>query len=214
LGTVFLVGSLAYANQIFLLLPHLNLFSKHILSFMIGGVAFGLLWLLFFSGRGSFWSTLEHEFTHAVFATLFLKRVHSLRASIRKGGSVTMEEGNVVIALAPYAVPLLSLILILLKFIIKSNYSLYINFLIGFTYFNHLKNLIQEFRFGQPDIQISGVFFSSVFILFFNIFFTGLIFFSLPEEISYSGRFLSEGLAQTWNLFAESWIYLKQLMRK
>ncbi len=214
MGTVFLVGSIGYASQIILLLPRLNFLSNDLLGFLFGGAVFFLLWLLFFSGRGNFWSTLEHEFTHAVVATLFLKRVHSLRASTRKGGSVTMEEGNVVIALAPYAVPLLSLIFVLMKFVVQAKFSPYLNFLIGFTYFNHLKNLFQEFRFGQPDIQMSGVFFSSVFILFFNILFAGLILFSLPEEMPSSGHFLLGGLTQTWELFTGFRTYFRQWVGK
>ena len=51
-------------------------------------------------------STLEHELTHAIFAILSLNRVTGLNATGREGGVTHYQGyGNWVITLAPYFVP-------------------------------------------------------------------------------------------------------------
>jgi hypothetical protein len=172
---------------------------KPFLSFVTGVLAFTILWIFYLSGRGHFWSTLEHEFTHALFAILFFKKVHSISASRRKGGMISIEGGNAVIALSPYIFPLAPSIILFFLFILPAPFELYLFFLLGFAYQFHLINLIEEFHLGQPDLQKAGTFFSIILILFFNIVYVGLMISALEGKFSSFYQFIWDGTAMSLN---------------
>ena len=71
--------------------------------FLLGLAAYGVLWVVFLRRRsmieGSFWSTLEHEFTHILFTLLTFGRVRGLVATHRSGGRMEFEGyGNWLVA--------------------------------------------------------------------------------------------------------------------
>jgi hypothetical protein len=153
--------------------------SYEFISFAGGVLIFFILWILFLAHRDSFWRSLEHELTHAIFATLFLKKVTTLAASRRTGGKITIEGGNFIIALSPYFFPLVANLFTLGKLIIFPKFLLILNFMIGFTWMHHFLNLFYEFDTNQPDIKSTGIWFSLFIISFFYLFFFGIIFFSI-----------------------------------
>ena len=81
-----------------------------IFPFLGGIVVYILLWR-FYRRRpifGSFFSTFEHELTHAVFAWVTFHKVVGMRATWRRGGDVTIVgRGNWLITIAPYFFPIL-----------------------------------------------------------------------------------------------------------
>jgi len=170
-----------------------------LIAFISGFILYTLLWFLYFSKRGHFWSTLEHELTHALFALLFLKKIHTISASRQKGGVIRIEGGNTVIALAPYIFPLTPLIMMIFLFLLPDNFEGYIFFLLGLAYQFHLINLLVEFHSGQSDLQKSGYVFSSILILFFNLLFLGLIFAVLDGEFRSFYQFIWDGCTLTLN---------------
>jgi len=172
---------------------------RPLLSFVIGVLAFTILWIFYLSGKGHFWSTLEHELTHALFAILFLKKVHSISASRRKGGMISIEEGNAVIALSPYIFPLAPSIILIFLFLLPPPFELSLFFLLGFAYQFHLINLFEEFHLGQPDLQKAGIFFSIITILFFNIVYVGLMISALDGKSSSFYQFIWDGTAMSLN---------------
>ncbi len=177
---VILVALIGFGQALFSVLGELNWGSVQALSFYLGGLLFFLAWLIYFSRRESFWGTLEHELTHALFALLFFRRIHSISASRRKGGLITIDGGNFIIALAPYFFPLAVMVVLLIKPFVQPRFQLYLNFMLGFAYFFHILNLFREFRPGQPDLEVAGYLFSTLFVLFLNIVFLGIILSSLP----------------------------------
>lgn len=190
-----------------------NIFShlNSLLTFALGVLVFTILWMFYLSRRGHFWSTLEHELTHAIFATLFLKKIHSISASRRKGGVISIEGGNTVIALSPYIFPLAPSVVLLFLFILPAPFEPYLFFLLGFAYQFHLINLIKEFHLGQPDLQKSGTFFSIILILFFNIVYIGLMISALEGEFSSFYQFIWDGFTMSVNYIL---IFFKFLMNQ
>ena len=156
--------------------------TNNLIEIGVGAVIFTLIWLIFLSRRESFWSVVEHELTHAVFALLFFKKVRTLNADRRRGGLVRVEGGNFIIALAPYFFPFLSVIIIIIKPIILSNYQWLLNALLGFSLTFHLLYLLNEFHPSQPDLRENGFLFSLIVVVFFNLFFIGLSLASLPAR--------------------------------
>lgn len=178
------------------------------LSFFTGGVVFSILWIFFFSKKGYFWSTLEHELTHAIFALIFFKRVHSISASRKKGGLIKIDGGNAIIALSPYFFPLACTPILLLKGVFPNQYQIFLNFLMGFTYFFHLLNLFKELHFDQPDIISAGYLFSFVFIIFMNIIFLEIILLSLSTDWFGIYSFFNDGVLNSVNYFIIAINYL------
>ena len=90
-----------------------------VLAFILGLVAYSAAWHLLFRHRlfGTFFSTLEHELTHAIFALATFHPIEQLRSTFTRGGHVKYwlykSSGNWLITISPYFVPTLSFALIL-----------------------------------------------------------------------------------------------------
>jgi hypothetical protein len=174
----------------------------------MGALIFYALWLFYLSKGDSFWSTLEHEFTHLFFALIFFKKVHSISASRRRGGAVAIEGGNVVIALSPYFFPLIPTVVLGIKLVSPPELQIYLNFLLGFTYFFHIVSLFREIHPGQSDLMHSGYVFSSIVIIFFNLFFLGLFLSGLSGEWQEISQFLTGGYKETGAHIIETFLFV------
>lgn len=139
-------------------------------------VGFGLSALLFGIGfRLVPLYVLGHELTHWFAAKCFLRRTGPLRVN-GGSGSVAIERPNVWIVLAPYFVPLYTLLWIGL-------YGVYQFWLgapgpgaqtifyagLGLTYAFHLLFTIHALRRAQSDLRAYGRFFSLAMIAFCNV---------------------------------------------
>jgi hypothetical protein len=171
LGIFLLAGIRGMLGNYLAYFPIQNLLTPPMKAFLTGGFLFILMEWVYFSRKGRFWATLSHELSHAVFALLFLRPVHRLSATRQRGGMVEIEGGNFVIALAPYAFPLASLLILAISTLIQNNYHLLLAGAVGFTYFFHLTSLVKEAYPSQPDLVLSGRLFSYLYILFFNLLF-------------------------------------------
>jgi hypothetical protein len=115
-----------------------------------------------------------HELTHALDSLAMGGRVHSFKVS-HKGGSVSLSKSNMIIALAPYCIPIYTLCIMLIYFLIKlwlphaiEHYKVPFFLMIGFSLAFHLSLTLYAIRQDQPDIKKTGSFFSLVFILLIN----------------------------------------------
>ncbi len=192
-----IVGIYGFGHALFQVGKNLLNHSETLIVFLAGGIIFSVLWFTYFSKKGNFWSTLEHELTHALFALFFLKQVHSISASRKKGGLIRIEGGNALIALSPYFFPLACIPVLLLKVFLPIRFQIYMNFLLGFTYFFHLVNLFKEVHFEQSDIKSTGYMFSITLILFLNIFFLGIILSVLLNNENAIIQFIQSGLMES-----------------
>lgn len=174
------IGTIGYSRALINYLGfNINLMPEGFAVFALGCLLYTLLWIFVFSRRDKFWSVLEHEMTHLLFAILFFKKVHSFNAIRGSGGSVEIEGDNFVIALAPYFFPLATIIILVIKPSFPLNVQWLFNGLLGFSLMFHIISLFKEFHPDQPDLRRSGMLFSSTVILFFNLFFVGLCIASL-----------------------------------
>jgi hypothetical protein len=171
--------------------------SPEFICFLSGGVLFLIFWIFYFSRRDNFWSILQHELTHAFFALFFFKKVHTISASRQKGGKISIERGNFVIALAPYFFPLISILFGIIKLLMYPQYTLLFNFMIGFSFIFFILNMFSTLHLNQTDIRDSGIIFSIVFIIFFNIFFLGLILYVIKGDFSTVIGYITGGLNES-----------------
>ncbi len=165
-------------------------------TFVLGAIIYIIMWLAFYSRKERFWSIIEHEMTHALFALLSRKKIHSLSAS-RDGGRVEIEGENFMIALSPYFFPLLAMIVVILKPSILPQYQWILNGVMGFAFMSHLLHMTKEFHPAQPDLRRTGMLFSLIVVVFFNLFFFGVCLAALDGEWSLIINFIRSGFDKT-----------------
>ena len=136
---------------------------------MVAWFATGLLWDLFL-----YLYVLGHELTHILFIRLCRGTVSEWGASI-DGGYVTTDKSNILIALAPYFVPLWAALTVgiyacvgvfvdLSPAALKSLYAL-----LGFFWAFHLLWTLWMIPRDQPDLRENGTFLSLVVIYLANL---------------------------------------------
>ncbi len=147
---------------------------------------------------------LEHELSHLLFA--FLSGIEVKKFSIKDSeGYVKTERINIIIALAPYSLPLYTLFIIIIYRILvvfyRSNILASIfYFIIGITISFHIIATIHYLQLDQPDLKRYGYFSSLVFILTWSLFILSLIFALLFERVELI-RYLRISLFQCINFY-------------
>ena len=137
-------------------------------------IGFALWLILFFSlPKPMVTYVFAHELTHALWAWIMGARVSRLKVSAR-GGSVTLDKTNFVIALAPYFFPLYTMLVIigfyaLALFFDLHTYEPFWLGLIGLTWCFHLTFTIRTLLQHQPDIHQHGRVFSYSIIYLANV---------------------------------------------
>jgi hypothetical protein len=148
------------------------LFSKYrsvSVEMLVAGAGFMVLGGVFFLFGPPVKSyLLEHELSHVLFAWLSGVRVKHFSMS-RSGGYVRTERVNILIALAPYTLPLYTILLIavykfLTLFFSLSSFRFVFYFLFGLTLAFHLLATVHYIQIYQPDLARYGYFASLVFI--------------------------------------------------
>ncbi len=149
--------------------------------FLGGAAAYLLLWWILLRRLSiSFFSTLEHEFTHCLFAWLTLNRVTGLKATLR-GGGTTYYRGtpNWLIQTGPYFFPTLSIALLAGLRLFPPQYQSLAYALLGASLVYHLISTWAEVHHRQTDLQEAGLLFSLLFLPTANLFFYALVIASL-----------------------------------
>lgn len=118
----------------------------------------------------SWFSTLEHEFTHAITAWACGCRVVGLKATWKNGGSCTYEgKTNWLIRLTPYFLLTLCLPALIVNHFTPLDPTLF-EVLLGGTLAYHLTSTIRETHKGQTDLSKSGWAFVLLFLPGANLF--------------------------------------------
>jgi hypothetical protein len=160
--------------------------------FLVGFAGYLVFQWVFFKPMRTY--VFGHELTHAVAAWITGGEVHHFKVS-KKGGSVTVTKPNLFVALAPYMVPLYSLVLLVLFFGVNLFYSLleYWNYflaLLGASLAFHVALTFFALKQDQPDLKSGGKLLSGVVIFLGNalalVFVLGILF---PQTVSW-GVFL------------------------
>ena len=102
-----------------------------------------------------------HELTHTLVALLFLKKINEFVVKGRecyvnyKVGKYGI--GYIPITLSPYCIPIYTFMIFPFRFAGDSNYMIFFDALIAFSYAFHLHSFIKQTRFTQPDIENCGI---------------------------------------------------------
>jgi len=144
--------------------------------FLLGAAAYSLVWFLLDRRRLGFWTTLEHEFTHALFAWATFHRVVGFRASLRGGGHIRyLGRGNWLIAIAPYFFPTLSLLAIAALTWAPGHHLVLGGAILGVTLAYHVLSTWSETHRHQTDLRETGFLFCIPFLIAANAFVLGLL---------------------------------------
>lgn len=159
-------------------------------------------WFFYFSrpSAGSFFSTFEHELTHAIFAWATFKKVTGLTATWREGGVCYFEGGkNWLIFIAPYFFPTLMLVPIVLSFVVKREYFEAVEIMLGAVMAYHMTSTYLETHSSQTDLKETSFLFAFLFLPTANImvYTTALIYFVRgPKEAS---DYVVECCSRAWD---------------
>lgn len=144
--------------------------------FLLGAAAYSLAWFALGNHRLGFWTTLEHEFTHALFAWATFHRVIGFRATMRGGGHIRyLGRGNWLIAVAPYFFPTLSLLAIVALTWAPGHHLALGGAVLGVTVAYHALSTWSETHRHQTDLREAGWLFCAPFLIAANAFVFGLL---------------------------------------
>lgn len=144
---------------------------------MVAGVAGYVViwWALLRHTKISFFSTLEHELTHALFALLTLHTVTGLRASLRGGGQMTFRgKGNWIITLSPYFFPTAAVLTTVVLMLLPEPFASRAAVLFGVSVGYHVVSTYHETHWNQSDFRKAGLVFTVLILPFTYIFLLGL----------------------------------------
>jgi hypothetical protein len=188
-GILSVILTISYGIVLFFVIKHFKM-SDRFLYFGIGLVVFAPLWFIIFR-KQYFYSTFEHELTHLLVGLLFFKKPAGFNVTEKDGGVVYLYGGNFLITLAPYFLPTITCLLLPVYLLLKPDFYNYYFLIIGYFTSYHIFSTIDEFSYRQPDIIKSGKIFSTIFLIFANIWMYGFLI-----------SFVAGG-------FAEGWIFIK-----
>ena len=143
-----------------------------------GAIAYGILWQILLKRRfmGSFFSTFEHELTHALFAWLTLHRVTGLKTTWSQGGEMRYRgQGNWLISIAPYWFPTLCIPFIVLSGLGQFDGAVWVAPAFGATFAYHITSTIRETHRQQTDLQKTTFLFAWAFLPSANLISAGFI---------------------------------------
>ena len=128
----------------------------------------------------SFFSTLEHEITHCIFAVITFNRVTGLRATLREGGRMTYEgSGNWLVTISPYFFPTVTVTLLLAMPLVNAQGTIAMHLAIGASMAYHATSTWTETHHAQTDLRDAGFLFSICFLPTANLLSFSLIFATL-----------------------------------
>ena len=174
--------------------------DESIAAFILGAGGYVLVWLALFRRHfaGSFFSTLEHELTHAVVALATFHPVSSTRATWNDGGSMSYSGGdNWLITIAPYFLPTLSIGLIIGLYGFLDSDTSWPAAVLGVTIAYHVTSTWLETHAQQTALQEVGFPFAFLFLPTANLLCYGLLITFSRKGLSGIEAFLDEAYTET-----------------
>ena len=201
IGFVSILFSISYCIILSFIVKHLELNDRY-LFFGVGFILFIPIWFLFLKKK-HFYSTFEHEFTHLFVALLFFKKPAGFNVTENEGGVVQLYGSNFLITLAPYFLPTITFLLMPIYLLIKPEFYNYFFLIIGYFTSYHVFSTIDEFSYKQPDIIKSGKVFSTIFLIFANIWVYGFLL-----------SFVAGGFKETWVFIKHGILIIPEILEK
>jgi hypothetical protein len=147
----------------------------HCLPFLAGAGVYAAVWLALARRKVGFWTIVEHELTHALFAWATFHRVVGFSA-MRSGGHMRyLGRGNWLIAIAPYFVPTFTLIAIVVLAVLPPKHLAVGAVVLGVTVAHHVLSTWSEAHRHQTDLREVGWLWSWMFLPSINAFVLGVV---------------------------------------
>jgi len=167
-----------------------------------------LLYLLFhvFVARPVYLYVLGHEFVHVLATWLSGGNVVSFNVTPR-GGSVVTSKTNFFIELSPYFVPIYTLLIGPVFFILRAAgvqipfMSAIFVFLVGITLAFHFSMTAEALKLRQSDVGKSGITFSFVLIFVGNLIVVMAVFCPIFSDLSFT-EFIKDAWTNSWGIYA------------
>lgn len=181
-------------------------------AFAIGLVIYFIVWQLVLRERifGSFFSVLEHELTHALFALATLHPVTGFRATFYAGGHVRwIGRGNWLIYLSPYFFPTACVAIIAAAAFVPDAWRWWADALLGAATAYHITSTMQETHGGQTDLAHVGFGFSLLFLPAANLLALGVVIAFSHHGVAGLQQLFNDvfaGFAVYGRLLPEAWI--------
>lgn len=188
---------------------------------LIIGLGLGLIISILIIRYFRWFTTFDHEFTHALMALLFLRKIKRFVVSSRNGGYVEYsggfggEFGNLIITAAPYFLPTFSIIAILFLPMVGPQTLFYYTIFIGFTLIYHIMSSVEEIiinwdkqqftdvrgESSETDIGKMGYIAAILSITGFTLFCYGFIFCMIRYGYSGVWPFCRAVCLSSWNVY-------------
>jgi hypothetical protein len=172
-----------------------------------------------------------HEMSHLITARAFGAHIFDWHVGA-DGGWVDTNKSNVWISLAPYIVPLYSLVVLVVYgvaglvtqldaatslaiggLVMPLNVSAILSYLLGFTWCFHFTYTLRVLQIEQSDVNRNGGFFSGFLIILFNLAFVVALFIETSIEITWMDAFQSSWNGISWTawllagVLADVWMW-------
>jgi len=148
-------------------------YKEHYYPFFIGMGVYIVIWKIIFKDIGSGWfSTLEHELTHILFAVVTFHKITDLKASFTGNGHIQYSGaggGNWMITISPYFFPTFPALVLGLMYLSKNQFNMFFLGLLGFSIFYHIHSTYRETHYGQSDLKEIGFSYAWFFLPSANI---------------------------------------------
>lgn len=171
-GLIFLPG-LLYA--LYFVVRGIVAHPGHCVPFLIGAAVYTGVFVAVFHKRVGFWTIVEHELTHALFAWATFHKVVGFSA-MRSGGHIRyLGRGNWLIAVAPYFFPTFTLLVVaVLTFLPPHNLAVGAAIL-GAAVAHHVVSTWSETHRHQTDLREVGWLWCWMFLPSINAFVLGIV---------------------------------------
>jgi len=143
--------------------------------FLVGAGAYAVFFVALARRRVGFFTIVEHELTHALFAWATFHRVIGFSA-MRGGGHIRyVGRGNWLIAIAPYFFPTLTLLVIAVLSWLPPRHLEAGAVVLGIAFAHHVLSTWSETHRHQTDLREVGWLWSWLFLPAINAFVLGLV---------------------------------------
>jgi len=206
ISILFVPACVAFTLSFYDNLSFIKIISESQFIFILGMLSYSIMHLLLF--KLNFLYVVGHEAMHAI-STLFSGgKVTGMKVS-DKEGSVKTTTPNFFVVLAPYLVPIYTVLLAILYFLLSfftdvARFSGHFIFFAGFTLMFHLSYTAESIREKQSDLIKTGYLFSLSLIYIANLIIVFAILGFLFKEASFVS-FISGSCQKTKDFYYYLW---------
>ena len=163
--------------------------KEHYYPMLWGMGVYIALWQVLFRDIGNGWfATLEHEFTHILFALATFHKITDLRASFSRGGHINYSGvggGNWLITISPYFFPTFSVLVLGLSYLSKNQFDTFFLGVLGFSIIYHIHSTYIEIHYGQSDLREVGFRYAWLFLPSANLLALVMVLALIPNDRIY-----------------------------